>query len=397
MTAHTPVHARRNLERLATSHRRNLESTSTEEIDRLQEGFRYAPNAADWWQAENLSLMYGSPLWEQASQAQRLALNHLWWVAWYHLVSGLELHTIEYNGLCAQTFFRLDGYSQVCLELDLETSQERHHIQAFRAVGEATEEALLGFRLFLDDQHRPRPTLLSQMHDHVSAARGALMSAVSRYFGDRVRGSPFLASQYYLLRGLFNQLAKHKEATGYQRYLNAQREGVAAPAPLAITYHHYIDEGYHMATSSLLGHEIYLDFPRPSAAEVLAVNVTASLIQRALYSHPGALMAGTLGDDAPALPLMYRILRSRLFGLDHAETMRLLERSYCVEHEGYHASMAYHARFREAARRSFDGVEHMWAKNRELSEMTCTLEGVLAENRRTYATFARAMAQQPST
>lgn len=391
MSEANPRHAAHNLRRVGTTLRRNRASTATEALTALAEGFRYADHAGTTWQADEQSLLAGSPVWDQARPTQRRALNHLWWVAFYQLISAAEAHTIDLNQRCAAAFFPLRGYEEVCLELDLETSQERHHIQAFRLVSERTEDALLGRALFVRPTGERRDALPSRVGQASAGLRRAALRGAGTLHGARVARSPFLASQYFLLRGLFNIVAKHKEGSAFKRASDAHARGEAAPAPTEIVHHHYIDEGYHMAISQLLAHEIYRDFPRPSAVEAWLMAELVRGVCRLFTRHLGALMGGSIGDDGAALPIFYDLLRGAPFGLAAGEARALLRQSYCEEHEGFHSSARFRQRFLTAARQSLSDIEYLPAAVRELRVPDASMGEVLARNRKTFADFERGL------
>ena len=384
------THAAHNLRRVATTLRKNRESSSTEQMDALSRGFSYAENADRLWQSEQLSLFAGTPLWEQASPTQRLALNHLWWVGFYHLISAAETHTIEYNQRCATSFFVLRGYEEVCLELDLETSQERYHIQAFRRVMEATEQALLGAPLFGGPDKPLRGDLIERVRRNQSRLTSVALQAPVFLFNSRLSRSPFLASQYFLMRGLLNYVAKHKEGSAFQLHQELTLRGEAVPVPTAVVHHHYIDEGFHTAVSQLLSHEIYRDFPKPPALELRVMNIVVRAFQRGLLNHLGSLFGGSLGNDGELLPTMATLLRGPLFGMSEREAISMLERCFCQEHEGFHSSARYRERWLIAARQSLADIEHLDADVRELRVVQASLGDVLAKNRQTFHTFQRA-------
>ena len=126
------------------NYRRNTESDYTEKIEQLDQNFDYSSNSDDYWSEPELSLLYGTPLYEQASLSQKKALNHLYWATQYNQTAATEANAVLYNQVTAGVFETLGGYETLCQELDLETAQERHHIHAFHMMGYQTKRALLG-------------------------------------------------------------------------------------------------------------------------------------------------------------------------------------------------------------------------------------------------------------
>lgn len=126
------------------NYRRNIESDYTEKIEALDRAFDYDSNRDYWWSEPELSLLYGTPLYNEASETQRKALNHLYWATQYNQTAATEANAVLYNQVTAGVFSAMGGYNTLCEELDLETAQERHHIHAFHSMGYKTKKALLG-------------------------------------------------------------------------------------------------------------------------------------------------------------------------------------------------------------------------------------------------------------
>src|SRR5919202_5990565 len=117
------------------NYRRNTESDFTEKIEQLDKNFDYISNSEHYWSEPELSLLYGTPLYEEASPSQKRALNHLYWVTQYNQTAATEANAVLYNQVTAGVFSQISGYETLCQELDLETEQERHHIHAFHMMG----------------------------------------------------------------------------------------------------------------------------------------------------------------------------------------------------------------------------------------------------------------------
>ncbi|MEB3357147.1 MAG: hypothetical protein VKK04_10495 [Synechococcales bacterium] len=126
------------------NYRRNAESDFTEKIQELDRAFDYERDRNYWWSEPELSLLYGTPLYAEATQTQRQALNHLYWATQYNQTAATEANAVLYNQVTAGVFAAMGGYDILCEELDLETAQERHHIHAFHNIGYRTKKALLG-------------------------------------------------------------------------------------------------------------------------------------------------------------------------------------------------------------------------------------------------------------
>ncbi|MGA7953398.1 MAG: hypothetical protein WCA07_07735, partial [Gloeobacterales cyanobacterium] len=82
---------------IETTYRNNANSDYTENIQHLSKTFNYQSNSNHYWSEPEQSLLYGSPLYNIASPAQRIALNHLHWFANYNYISDSETETVFFN------------------------------------------------------------------------------------------------------------------------------------------------------------------------------------------------------------------------------------------------------------------------------------------------------------
>jgi hypothetical protein len=136
------------LQKALLNHKRNKAQDNTEALDSLTHSFDYQSNAAEYWNPEHFSLLYGTPLWNEASKEERIKLNHLYWVGYYSQIISAEIATIFYNQTCAAALYTVDGFRTICDMLDLESSQERAHINAFYNISRATELGIYGKTVF---------------------------------------------------------------------------------------------------------------------------------------------------------------------------------------------------------------------------------------------------------
>jgi hypothetical protein len=91
------VQLKKHLKIAEINYRRNTESSYTEKIQELDQNFNYSSNSDRYWGEAELSLLYGTPLYEAASPSQKLALNHLYWVGGYNIPAASETNTTLYN------------------------------------------------------------------------------------------------------------------------------------------------------------------------------------------------------------------------------------------------------------------------------------------------------------
>lgn len=82
---------------LERNYKNNLESDYTEVIEELCKNFQYSKNSRHYWSEPELSLLYGTPLYEQCSEEQKLALNHIYWSSAYKGVGDSETEATRYN------------------------------------------------------------------------------------------------------------------------------------------------------------------------------------------------------------------------------------------------------------------------------------------------------------
>ncbi|MGF1478602.1 MAG: hypothetical protein ACFB4I_03825 [Cyanophyceae cyanobacterium] len=382
---YTNVYGSQNLKQVEKIYQTNKNSNYTERIEELQKQYNYDDNCEYNWLDPEFSLLYGSRLYESASETQKKALNHLYWICFYNYSIGGEIATMMFNQLTCGAFYHLGGYETLCHELDLETAQERVHVEAFRHIGQLTERALLGKQIF----NRPIPDYLDAalVHPQKQFKLNFGRKLIGMFVGSGISRSPFLASQYYVLRGLRNNQLKVKEYRHslYSRELAKQKEFVAAPT--LVSHYHCLDEAFHTSTSKLVSHEMYKDFAKPTALELLSVNLLVRNLQFTMSTLSGAV-PGIFSDDAAYMPLVYEMLRSPLFALSAEEALQMVEDSFCREHDGFHVAAKYHQRALKQNLEYVEGIEHLSGVNRELKVMaSASVSKSLQNNIETFHNF----------
>ncbi len=113
----------------------NIDSDYSEKIADLGKNFDYSSNSDRYWREPELSILYSTPLYEEVSSSQKLALNHLYWVGQYNHTANSEANTMLYNQITKGVFAHFDDYKTLCQELDFETFQESYHIKTFQKIG----------------------------------------------------------------------------------------------------------------------------------------------------------------------------------------------------------------------------------------------------------------------
>ena len=364
--------------------RRNVEQDHTALIDDAAARFNYADCKDEYWNPEHFSLLWGTALWEQASPAQRVILNQLYWVAYYAQIVSAEIATIFLNQVAAAGLNTLEDLRLVCDNLDLETKQERAHINAFKKVGEAVEHTLFGERLFT----YPMRSLYE--HTIVFADSDALRSLWRRLqiqaFTHLASSNPFLGSQYLLVRGLRTlngKLVQHQLGTYWQKHPDRER----APLPAAISYWHFMDESFHFNTSRVVGIDVPRSLPAPTAFERWVVNRGVAGCQRDHF-HFSVTVNGIFWYDPAVFPAIYKLLRSPVFGMDHGGALEMMAACYTRESDGLAASAKTHRTAVGSYRHFVEPVTHLDRHNREMAHMSANSEAQwLQRNRRALARF----------
>jgi hypothetical protein len=404
----------------------NIESDYTEKIEALGKGFNYDDNSDYYWGPPEFSLLYGTPLYQQASPSQKLALNHLYWVGQYNHTATAEANTMLYNQVTAGVFSTLNGYDTLCKELEFETSQERYHTQTFQRVGYKTKIALMGKaalgnplsnksqawmpqnglkkslpkflqqylnlqkiqgsletwqdtsfrainRIFLKGHAAHYSEYLKQQDSipttHVGLARITAPPAVFKFLTLSWGSSPFLAAQYYSARMIANVSLKAYEYHYYKQFRTLEKNGDFVPTPTAISYYHLLDESFHTTLSQVISQQLYKDFAQPSAYEQLLANTITYLAQRNILGGISGGIPATFRHDKDFMLSFYRILKSRIFNLSETEILYWMERCLCQEHDGWHTNLKHHQKLLTEFQRFFGKLDYLWVVNREMKLM----------------------------
>jgi hypothetical protein len=356
--------------KLEFNFRRNAEQDHTALLDKAARDFRYDDCRDRYWNPEPFSLLYGTPLWEQATAAQRIALNQLYWVAYYSQIISAEIATIYYNHVAATGLYGLEDFRLVCDALDLETRQERAHVNALKRIGEEVEATLIGGRIFTYPMRSP--------FAHTMVAY-TMMSA----------NNAFLASHYLLVRGLRTlngKIVQHK----LSRFYADDPDKDHAPLPSAVSYYHFMDESHHFNTSRIIGLDVPRSLEAPTAFERWIVNRGIAGCQRDHFWF-SILVNGIFWCDAAAFDAVYRLFRSKLFGFDHGGALAMMRACFADETDALHASRETHRTAVESYRAFVEGVAHLTPANREMRRMAASdVPTYLARNRRALARFKTA-------
>ncbi|MBD2448801.1 hypothetical protein H6G76_16895 [Nostoc sp. FACHB-152] len=453
------VQGPKHLHIIEKTYHNNAESDYTEKLAELGKTFNYADNSNYYWVIPELSLLYGTPLYDAASTQQKLALNHLYWVGNYNHTAVSEATTSIYNKVTNGVFRAVGGYEKLCDELDFETEQESYHIRTFQRIGYKTKMAIVGktilgntlygksekenqswqqllipqpVRDFFNSSEGSSPfavyrdktlsaiakTMLRDKKQYYSQylqdleAKGEQIPAPSDGLGGRIAErywlqfftihwgmSPFMACQYYSLRYTANAILKNQEYPYVRYYRELEQKGEYIPAPTAVSYYHLLDEAFHTTISQTLAKEMYKDFPKPTAYEKFISGLMIYKMQCSLLSGLSGVLPGRcVYDDEMLMVFYYKLLKSPLFGMDTKEALEWMEKCFCQEHEGYHIGLKYHQSLLELMRRLFSNLDYQWKINREMGIMAAggSISKALQKNSQAFRQFAQSIAAQDS-
>ncbi len=435
---------KRNQKLIDTTYRNNTDSDYTEKIEELTKSFNYNKNKEYYWSEPQQSLLYGSPLYDIASPAQKLALNHLHWFTNYNYISNSETETVNCNQVTASVFATIGGYETLSRELSFETEQEHYHINAFRKIGLLAANALIGnkglnallkwnsYKLTLG--HDSLPTYkyyalrslaksmmrgrkqqysaylrgLEQKNKFILKAPTAGMLGRSLEYSLPLQsfftfnwgsGSPFMACQFYTIRMIANLYLKNMEHSIAKYYKKLENKGEFIPAPTAISRNHFLDESFHTTISQLLAKDLYKAFTKPTPYEKFVGNMAIYMMQRGtLGGLSGVLPHRYFADDYTIMELVYRLFQAPVFGMSSEDALHWMERCFCQEHEGFHVASKNRQRLLGEMRRFFHDFDYLWAINREMSVMAArgSISQALQKNCQTFQEFSKSVAVQHS-
>lgn len=351
--------------KLQLNYQRNHASDKTEEIDQLVAKFSYADCQHEYWNPEEFSLLYGTPLWEQASPSQRVILNHLYWVAYYCQIISAEIATIFFNQTSAAGLYGQEDFRLICDMLDLESRQERAHIHAFKTISEQVEAALFGRRIFTYPMRTPfTETMIFADTNRLKAWWKKLQL---KCFGLLSSDNTFLACQYFTVRGLRTlngKLVQHKLSQYYHQYPVPEN----APIPARISAAHFMDESFHFNSSTILSHEVVKCLKPPTEFEKLVANLGLRGCQKDHY-HFSVAINGIFWYDPALYRPIYQILTSPVFGMSKGEAIEMMRRCFTQETDGLYRSYQTHQEAIASYQVYLEKVNYAWPSNRQMSIM----------------------------
>lgn len=417
----------------------NVESDYTEKIEQLGKNFNYQRDGDRYWGPVELSTLYGTPLYAEASKAQKLALNHLYWVGQYNHTANSEANTMLYNQVTEGVFANFKDYQTLCAELQFETTQERYHIKTFQKIGYKTKVAIFGktglgnplarqsldavkqslwrksyqtslekareatfrflTRTMLGGKKTCSQYLQEREADSIPTTNGGLAALTGspsafKFFTLNWGNSPFLATQYYAVRMIANMSLKTYEHQYFKYFKRLDKAGNFIPTPTEVSYYHLLDESFHTTMSQVIAQELYRDFAQPTAYEKFVANLTIRLAQKGVLGGLSGGLPAVFRNDGFWLLSCYRLLQSPLFEMSSTQALQWMKKCFCEEHEGFHLNLKYHQKLLTEFRRFFAPFDYLQKANRDLEIMAAgaSIDRALKNNRLAWQQFSQKIA-----
>ena len=351
--------------KLEINYKRNKQQDCTELLDKAAGEFNYEDCKNEYWNPEEFSLLYGTPLWFESTQYQKIILNQLYWVAYYSQIISAEIATIFFNQTSAAGLYAQEDFRLICDMLDLESSQERAHINAFKTVSNQVESTLFGERIFSYPMRGPYAETM--IFADTNFLKRQWKKLQLQAFGLISADNTFLACQYFTVRGvrtLNGKLVQHKLSNYYHKHSNPE----TIPIPAKISYYHFMDESFHFNSSTIISHDVINCIKPPTKFEKLVANLGIRGCQKDHY-HCSVAVNGIFWYDAALYPAIYRVLRSQIFGMDEAEAKDMMCRCFTEETEGLHNSFQTHSEAMESYKVYLQPLDYLWKSNLEMSLM----------------------------
>lgn len=372
------------IRKIEINYRRNKKQDNTERLDEAAKLFNYDDCKDEYWNPEEFSLLYGTPLWDEASESQRVLLNQLYWVAYYSQIISAEIATIFFNQTSAAGLYGMENFRSICDMLDLETNQERAHIAAFKKVAEAVEEQLFGSRLFTYPMRGPyAETMICGQTNRI---KSFWKSIQLRAFGLLSSGNAFIAAQYFLIRGvrtLNGKIVQHQLSQYYQKHPNQEN----APIPSKISYYHFMDESYHFNSSTIISHDVIRSLKKPTAFEKMVSNMAVRGCQKDHF-NVSILVNGIFWHDPSGFAMVERLLRSPVFGMDGPGAREMIRRCFTEDSLALERAFETHRTAVDSYRAYLADLEFISKSNREMSLMSqSSKDHYLRGSRRAFRRF----------
>ncbi|WP_417335156.1 P-aminobenzoate N-oxygenase AurF [Halobacteriovorax marinus] len=374
------------VKKLEFNHRKNKEQDHTELLDSSAKSFNYQDCKGEYWNPEKFSLLYGTPLWDQASANERVLLNQIYWVAYYAQIISAEIATIFFNQTAAAGLFGLEDFRLVCETLDFESMQERAHIDAFKVIGEQFEEEVFGERIFT---YPMRPYFYETMiFQKTNMIKKFWKSIQLRSYSLLSSGNAFIGCQYLTVRGLRTlngKIVQHQ----LSKYYTDHEDKENAPIPSKVSYYHFMDESYHFNSSNIIGSDIIKNLKKPTAFERFIANLG---IKGTLKDHSNFNISvnGIFWYEPAIFETLLKLLTTKVFGMSEKDAIHILKECFTKENQGIVEAFETHQTALESYRNYLSNIEYVSKSNKNGGAMNKTsIENYLTENRRQFFEFER--------
>ncbi|CBW26623.1 conserved hypothetical protein [Halobacteriovorax marinus SJ] len=374
------------VKKLEFNHRKNKEQDHTELLDSSAKSFNYQDCKGEYWNPEKFSLLYGTPLWDQASANERVLLNQIYWVAYYAQIISAEIATIFFNQTAAAGLFGLEDFRLVCETLDFESMQERAHIDAFKVIGEQFEEEVFGERIFT---YPMRPYFYETMiFQKTNMIKKFWKSIQLRSYSLLSSGNAFIGCQYLTVRGLRTlngKIVQHQ----LSKYYTDHEDKENAPIPSKVSYYHFMDESYHFNSSNIIGSDIIKNLKKPTAFESFIANLG---IKGTLKDHSNFNISvnGIFWYEPAIFETLLKLLTTKVFGMSEKDAIHILKECFTKENQGIVEAFETHQTALESYRNYLSNIEYVSKSNKNGGAMNKTsIENYLTENRRQFFEFER--------
>ncbi|MBI3650085.1 MAG: P-aminobenzoate N-oxygenase AurF [Acidobacteria bacterium] len=374
--------------KLELNYRRNQQQDNTRNLDALAAKFRYEDCQNVRWNPENFSLLYGTKLWHEATATQRTKLNQLYWVAYYSQIISAEIATIFFNQTSAAGLYALEDFRLVCDTLDLESAQERAHINVFKKISEDFEQAVFGERLFTYAMRGP--FVETMIHHHSNRVKKFWRWLQLHAFTLLSSGNAFIGCQYFTVRGvrtLNGKLIQHQ----LSRFYAKSEDQANAAIPSQVSYCHFLDESFHFNSSTVISHDVLQSVKAPTQFERFVANRALRGTQQDHY-HFSTAINGLFWYDPALFAKVYKILRSPIFQMSDQEARQMMTECFTKDSDGLQLS----AQSRQIALESYceylSALDYVSRDNKAMAIMRRnSIARHLATNRRELRKFFLAL------
>jgi hypothetical protein len=292
--------------------------------------------------------------------------KQLYWVAYYSQIIAAEIATIYFNQTSAAGLYAQEDFRLICDTLDLESTQERAHINAFKVVSNQVEQELFGQRIFSYPMRSP--FVETMVFADTNYFRRKWKELQLKAFGLLSADNTFLACQYFTVRGvrtLNGKLVQHKLSNYFQKHLDKNN----APIPAKISYYHFLDESFHFNSSTIISHDVINFLKPPTEFEKLVANLGIRGCQKDHYNF-SATINGIFWYEPALYPAVYQILRSHIFGMDDLEAKEMMQSCFTEETEALHCSFDTHREAVDSYKVYLEPLDYVWKSNKEMSLMS---------------------------